>query len=175
MNTQEEKPNIPMKQSKTVLHHYLGTGLKMISESGTKLTLHGLHDLSDDTINYILENEVLNSRYVELKPALHSMNRLTMPLENGEIPLLECAKIAFPNKNWEIHGNSAKTKGDWSDYFRYTNDRFLYNGLDNNYIPNEIQLFQYLIKNHFNVFSLPESEYIEKSTLNTNHSQKEYN
>ena len=162
-----------MKQSKTVLHHYLGTGLKMISESGTKLTLHGLHDLSDDTINYILENEVLNSRYVELKPALHSMNRLTMPLENGEIPLLVLAAICgtCSSNDFVIDGFYARHKTQKESTFEYseTASCFLWRESekwkDFGAVPRQLHMFQYLIKNHFNVFNLPESEYIEKSTL----------
>lgn len=159
-----------MNTNKTVLHHYLGTGLKMISESGTKLTLHGLHDLSDDTINYILENEVLNSRYVELKPALHSMNRLTIPIENGEVPIVELGKIAFPESyhyptksKGEINGEECikKIALTYSDGFQAKKNKSIVS------VPNQLQLFQYLIKKHFNCFGLSESEYIEKSTLKT--------
>ena len=145
MNTQEEKPNIPMTQSKTVLHHYLGTGL--LVQFGTKEPF--LRDLYADNVESAINSGL---------PALHSMNRLTMPLENGEVPLIELAKMCFPNEEWNVFQNQVhcKTMRFWYDEkngFHLTGDVFR---------VNQLQLFQYLINNHFNCFGLSESEYIEK-------------
>jgi len=120
---------------------------------------------------YILQREDRTWISVDsksFKPALHSMNRLTMPLENGEIPILQLAKIGYEGYDsqvWELDVDNYCVSG--SLVFAYDEKGFnvacYYNGSQP--VKNQLQLFQYLINNHFNCFGLSESEYIEKSTL----------
>jgi len=156
-----------MKQSKTVLHHYLGTGLKMMYEkSGRIITLEGLHYEKDDKLIIRAREGYYDSEIWNFKPALHSMNRLTMPLENGEIPLIELAKINDPDLDWFLSKENKCVSGGWFFYYDPQKKEFKLK-FQNHFAwtSNTMQIFQYLINNHFNIFNLPESEYIEKSTL----------
>lgn len=158
-----------MKQSKTVLHHYLGTGLLIEFYENEQFGRGDWHE-----VRYVQE---LNSYHLgidrvsrRIKPALHSMNRLTLPLENGQIPLIELAKICRPSVYWSgTEKYRAIGHSPVCDRYEfYYSDGSFYiiqepNGFRD--VPNQIQLFDYLRKNHFNLYNLPESEYIEKSTL----------
>ena len=138
-------------QNKSVLHHYLGTGLILLDKNGKQINM--------DASVY---NAIVTYGIDRGKPALHSMNRLTQPLENGEIPILELAKIAT-RQDWYINNDKCVNSGC---QFSYQNESFILNSFHGEIsVPAQLSLFQYLINNHLNVFNLPESEYIEKSTL----------
>jgi len=194
-----------MKQTKTVLHHYLGTGLQcqLIKDKtddfedqdfsdadkfrkGAIWELIGVNHAKDLHIpmgegyldGFLYRNEFTYVNFHRgVLPALHSMNRLTMPLENGEIPMLELAKIAFPQwpwsemRKWQVNENLECLEFDFPQLPEYcfgnsdTMDFWAMAGSEDRRINNQLQLFQYLINNHFNCFGLSESEYIEKSTL----------
>jgi len=143
--------------TKTVLHHYLGTGLKFEDWSGQ------INELK--SVYFYEKGDIFVNGYslIEVKPALHSMNRLTQPLENGDIPILMLAKIAFPEQDWKLVDKCAKFNRYYS-FFYSEGFQLVYNGIHLR-VNNQLECFQYLINNHFNCFSLPESEYIEKSTL----------
>ena len=150
-----------MKQTKTVLHHYLGTELEMINNLGDRIFLNELAFI----IPYAF---LISEKPLKWKPALHSINRLTMPLENGEIPILELAKIAFPDWEFELNKSGAIARKHFSRIFFYWCDTY-FSAFDETAksidVPNQIRLIDYFHKKHFNLYGLSESEYIEKSTL----------
>jgi len=128
----------------------------------------GLESRSIDTF--------LNEKY---KPIVHSLSKLTEPiLENGEIPIVELFKIAFPDfEKYDLF----KTKGvvirkhlvGYLEFefdaerscFKSThyNDKIVVIGYFG--VPNQLQLFEKLKEWHFNIYDLPIGEFIEKSTL----------
>ena len=159
-----------MNINKTVLHHYSGTELIMFnSKSGKTSKLDGI-SIEEESVKVLSGNLLYSLDLWPFKPALHSMNRLTIPLENGEIPLIELAKICRPSVYW------SGTEKDRAIGHSPVCDRYEFYYSDGSFyiiqdpsgfrdVPNQLECFQYLIKNHFNVFGLSESEYIEKSTL----------
>ena len=96
------------------------------------------------------------------KPILRPISDLYKPLEDGTIPIVELAKISFPNAaNWDY------CKGDNYSFSDLDNVRFIYNAEENAFLilgydssimfaKNQIQLFDYLSEHHFDYRGLIE-------------------
>lgn len=103
-------------------------------------------------------------------PILHPISCLTKTIQHEGrefIPIVELAKIAFPDRYWEIDGNGV-AKAEYIDdpiQFWYSH---MVKGFCNNwkpYTPNQYQLFQKLAEWHINFVGIPEGLYIDKNTL----------
>jgi len=181
-----------MNTNKTVLHHYLPEKLQVVlthdltddyswqdwTESvnedsfkeGAVWTLSGFTDPKlmissgeGELSEYILQREDRTWISVEsksFKPALHSMNRLTMPLENGEIPTEKILELINRDNLSNITHYAVK------DLVMNLSDLYFTKDLtDTLRFSDFLTIKNYLEQNHFNLYNLPESEYIEKSTL----------
>lgn len=107
------------------------------------------------------------------KPHLLPISCLTKPLEhNGEtfIPIVELAKIAFPDRCWEIDGNGVAKAEYFDDPIQFWYSHMA-KGFCNNwkpYTPNQYQLFQKLAEWKINFTLIPEHLYIDADTLENN-------
>lgn len=94
----------------------------------------------------------------EFKPLFLPLSALTEQLPDGSIPIVELAKVAFPNFQ-TIRLNDEKTMAiidSLSTYdFKYSNDSFevvysRFGGYFRScYVPHQLALFKYLYANHF--------------------------
>lgn len=106
-----------------------------------------------------------------VKLSLLPLSALTEPSEDGTVPIVELAKIATEEDgDWHIFQGMA-----WSDEECLAYNFFIetspfkmclqYHDEWSN-LPNQLQLFQYLFKHHFDVFGLIEKGLaIDKRTL----------
>jgi len=168
-----------MKLELNHLKHYFGTGLKVIDEEmqevfdacGCDFSENEL--LINDNIDGSVEHYCLNL----LKPLLLPLSALTEPMEDGSVPIVELAKIASfihnPNDGYVIETY-------WYSYGCKSGDyTFWYNGIGNfnctkttgdkvstEIIQNQLQLFEYLFANHFDIYGLIDAGLaIDKRTL----------
>ena len=92
-----------------------------------------------------------------LKPILKSMLDLNKPLENGNIPIIELAKIVFTSKNIKFSLYDNKVLVDYGDNLKYwfsTDSDFTYFHIEDCNLgvamfPNQVKLFNYLNEYHF--------------------------
>lgn len=148
---------------KDVAHYYLNTDLKMMFEkSGRIITLKGVQHTGAKNIIWIDSEKFYEYTIWNFKPILRPMSDLTKPLEDGIIPIVELAKLSFPNENWRLTVDRASSPRlnlgfDSNSFWAYN-----YMSDKNETIFDQLALFQYLLKHHFNVFNISESEYIKK-------------
>lgn len=96
------------------------------------------------------------------------MSALTEPLEDGTIPIVELAKIANPGLNWRLSVDRAISDGfnfgiDSGSFWLYD---YIYDR--NLTIFNQLSLFQYLFKHHFDPLDLiGKGLAIDKRTIKT--------
>lgn len=130
------------------------------------------------TTRIIDRSEVYDSDGYDFKPLLHSIDKLTQPiLESGLIPIVELAKMFYPNFELKkVYSNAtAYICDEFLGFFGYNYkiQSFVckkYTSMANNgemkdVSINQIELFEKLKEWHFNIYDLPEEMYIEKSTF----------
>jgi len=112
----------------------------------------------------------VEAKITDWKPYLFSLSKLTEPvLENGEIPIVELAKMAGYSEfddsediskleNKQVHSINR-------DWFAYDNGFIGGNEYGTIGCKDQLLLFEKLKEWHFNIYDLPIGEYIEKSTL----------
>lgn len=95
----------------------------------------------------------------KMKPILYDLSYLTTPIEGGILVINQIADLICPNQGFFLTQNEDAILIDFDDAFcTYT--------INKNYMLDEsYEVMQILIKYHFNVFSIPEGEYINKATL----------
>lgn len=87
-------------------------------------------------------------------PLLLPLSDLTEPLQDGSIHIVELAKIAFPDEKWIREGDIAiSNEGLW---FWYNTESFGFScdGKIDNYVPNQLQCFEYLYSIHADIHGL---------------------
>ena len=143
-----------MKLELKYLAPYLPYGLKALSIDGFSVSVLGV----DFTTNRILNiNGDITFTIPEIKPLLRPLLDLTKEIEiNGEkfVPIVELAKIAYPDLVWEF--DRTRAISEWKKepaYFFFQKNSF-FACLFNNAIPNQIVLFNKLFEWHFDVFGL---------------------
>lgn len=111
---------------------------------------------------------------IKVKPILRPMD-LTKPIivEGKEIiPIVELAKIAFPNeKTWTIESEEEGIISCMDFDFGYRGNSFKSSGYMYKpvHVPSQLILFQWLLKHKFDVFGLIEKGLaIDANTLTTN-------
>lgn len=95
-----------------------------------------------------------------IKPIFRKLD-LTVPIKiDGveRIPLIELAKIAYPNRNWKINMNVGEASDcDREGFFGFHSGDFYMSdnaGFVVDHIRNQLQLFQWLFKHKYDVFGL---------------------
>lgn len=115
-----------------------------------------------DGCDYYFEPDDMDDYNPIVKLLLRPLSDLVKPLPSGEIPLVELAKIAFPkHKNFRFEGDIITlTVGDkpmysfnynWAEMGFYT---YTHPYGDPRITPHQLQLFEYLFANHFDVYNL---------------------
>jgi len=141
--------------------------------------LKGNYQLSDvvPDAKSELRNKELRSDNVDFfiqyaTPILRKLD-LTIPvtIDSVEIvPIVELAKIALPGDEWKINSYGACFNGE--DIFGHNKNNFYCTDVENLcsvHIFNQLQLFQWLFKNKFDVFGLIDKGLaIDASTLQEN-------
>lgn len=101
--------------------------------------------------------------YCDVLPLLLPLSALTEPLPDGTVPIVELAKIAYPKSDTiklDIEDGTAVIDSAENYRFEYKNGSFECYYLkysprvENCFVPNQIQLFEYLYANHFDVYGL---------------------
>jgi len=102
-----------------------------------------------------------------VKPLLHSLDKLTEPiLEGGLIPIVELAKISWSNIDWEVGKDCAKNELYKCHFIYHKLDKSFSCGDGNHWSVNrQLHLFEKLKEWHFNIYDLPKEMYIEKSKI----------
>ena len=137
---------------------YLAHGL-MIKYYSDRLTIIGEFDLCD--LEYCLNNS---------KPILRKLDLTKLITVNGVeiIPIVELAKISYPDKIWYFERNNCYSECGLYFYFDYKN--FYCMGINNPLsVYNQLQLFKWLYANKFDVEGLIDAGLaIDADTLETN-------
>jgi hypothetical protein len=142
-----------------ILKHYLGTGLKMqmstdhcFKKEGNKIVdfIGVVEYVKCTQIFYSIDGSFRNDYINYFKPCFLPISALTEKMEDGTIPVVELgkmrSKLITPD---EIEKMGEKLKFD----------------IDIKRLP--FDMMEYLFAHHFNVFNLPEEEYIDKRTIKT--------
>jgi hypothetical protein len=133
---------------------YLPYGLRWVGiRAGAELTTRekAIIEYSVSSVAFIMTQEKHDN-----VPILKPISDLYEPLEDGTVPIVELAKIAFPNHKWELWNNIAITKwrGLINGKFSYVqSENYFMTTLDSP-VKNQIQLFDYLNEHHFDYKNL---------------------
>lgn len=116
--------------------------------------LHNIYTVSFD-IDVDVEKCVSPQDVVKfnLKPILRPLSDLTKPcLEGGKVPIVELAKIAYPDEEWSLdaHNNCVGVKDRYIFAYEYNEYSFTLDTITDYAAPlSQLQLFQQLYKWHF--------------------------
>lgn len=156
-------------------------GLQVQYKNGHIYTINPEHYGSDHTNKTIgINSAIKDAENKHAKLLLHSTSKLTEPvLDGGKVPIVELFKICMKNNYYP------------KDFFKkekpifYIEDDavnlkigafiFGYDLLDSSFVLvledcnltvfNQLELFNFMFENHFNLFNLSEEYFTEKSTL----------
>ena len=100
------------------------------------------------------DNITVSIPVFECRPILRPMCDLHKPLEDGSIPIIRLAEIAFPNHKWTLWQNIAVYMdkiGLIEAKFNYqiNENYFMHTFKNGGSVKNLLQLFAYLNKHHF--------------------------
>lgn len=154
------------------------TAARKSTRSGEKLgyktgELHGLYENYGKPISVIFreDDEILDLNFDEIKPILRPLSDLVKPcLEDGKIPIVELANIAFPSSGASDYPNPEISLDNLDrcvfeykkhilhfEYDRMMNAFFCYDESDyhnSGFIRNQLKLFQKLYEWHFDIHGL---------------------
>lgn len=105
------------------------------------------------------------------KPLLLPLSALTEPIEDGTVPIVEAAKIAYKWQKWDekrINKNNGVLEGSPYDFWFSEEKRefMLCDGGGYLHINNQLQLFEYLYSIHADIYGLiPAGLAIDKRTV----------
>lgn len=146
---------------------YLPYGLEVFNENSSSKGVI-LRNLSFDTPQWVLD---------ELKPLLLPLSALTEQLQDGSVPIVELAKMAWTNnepliKKYYISNYILKYTFDGDEYY-FSFDKsygfsFCRMTPHQTFMPinNQLQLFEYLYSKHFDIYGLiPAGLAIDKRTV----------
>ena len=162
-----------MKHLSEILPYYLSHGLR-IKRGERNLVMNAAQESSVHWIGILAVIRWFNSDMVSKPiPILMPLSELTTPMIDGSTPIVEMAKIAYPKANTYIHmkGEICFIDAGESYVFGYVESEqsFICTLLPKNkncFVNNQLQLFEYLFANHFDVFGLIESgRAIDKRTV----------
>ena len=145
---------------------YTGYGLKASNEDYIVDVLPS--HFGTDRINVEMLCTLNRDNDVTYKPILFPTDCITREIETEygkETPLIEMAKIAFPDiKEWWIDGNYAQSE---RLYFYFDGDSFNAGSDGPREVHNQWEIFQYLYSRHI-AFILSPKEYVNLENLNVN-------
>ena len=106
-------------------------------------------------------------RFDQIKPLLLPLSALTEPMEDGSVPIVELAKLAFPNHIWYLNRMGTHAVCDTGRLVFEFDDAYNIFLLDDSAnMIDHIKLFEYLFANHFDVYDLiPTGLAIDKRTI----------
>lgn len=105
------------------------------------------------------------------KPVLLPISSLTKPMEDGRVPLIECAKIAFPDEKFVVESKEDLLVSCADFDFGFRDGSFKASGYawKSIHVPNQLALFQYLAKEKIDFMGLIDAgKAIDATTLNVN-------
>ena len=153
-----------MKLESKHIAPYLPYGLKVIYEGHVK-EVHGLMN-EEIYIEYNgIGTDMSGKELFEIKPLFLPLSALTEQLPDGTIPIVELAKMAltypieidvYKFEKQYVDGEFIVAESENSMRLIFDGKSFwMQNGYGNIAIANnQLQLFEYLFSNHFDVFSL---------------------
>jgi len=156
-------------------------GLQMMvgendDREGSFTTLNGYYFTQKNVLT--LQTPIGSFYEHELKPLLHSLDKLTEPiLEGGLIPIVELFRLVFggfggytisqPARMIRIEDSTNKLEMNigvgYDKELCFWISSINQEGNDWNPSHNQLQLFEKLKEWHFNIYDLPSEMYIEKS------------
>lgn len=97
------------------------------------------------------------------KLLIHSLDKLTQEID-GKVGIVELAKMVKPNYNWIITDNGICS---CEPYYKFTYRDGSFYLKDSSYrqIPNQLELFNYLLEKGYNVLNIPSEFVKEKSEI----------
>lgn len=107
------------------------------------------HKISQERHNRTIGFEEIGTTY---KILARDLKQLTQEIE-GKVPLIECARIAMPDKSdfSIIHEEGGFLDDGWLTTFYYENGSFKTCQSSGKQIENQLSLFQYLYSLNFNI------------------------
>jgi len=164
-----------MKLELKHLKNYLGTGLKgVIADDGIVRELHGLYKYTLQVIPS--KHGFTHCVHEYFKPLLLPLSALIEPMEDGSVPIVDLAKMLYSEISWtgkfklvdnEVHFDSYESFNLF--WYDYESKEFMVRMYETDSFPeNQLQLFEYLFANHFDVYGLiPAGLAIDKRTIKT--------
>lgn len=157
---------------------YLPWGLEIIVDEYEKTILF-------DTICGLTDDEIIgenDSYQFDVKPALLPLSALTEPLEDGSVPIVELAKIAFgeievldTTQKDGLYAVKFIDEEEDTTVFSYNTNvcSFQADYMDMEelerritIVPRQLQLFEYLYQHHFDIHNrIPAGLAIDKRTV----------
>jgi len=174
-----------MKLELNHLKHYLGTGLACKLKFDGKQDLPWYYEKDEDDL-FQLEGMMLDwygNAILEIKPILLPLSALTEPIEDGIVPIVELAKMAemlepisFDKMEDHVRLQRGVTAKDRFNHqwlmFDFKHGFSMWHKPHNEpdhrptLLDNQLQLFEYLFANHFDVYGLLDANLaIDKRTL----------
>lgn len=126
-------------------------------------------------INFLFGDWCLNSKETNdaypvqnCKLLLYPSSQLTKPMEDGSVPIVELAKIAFPDNDWRL--DKENTCAIYEDYrFYFSIDSFFCESEEGLLgVASQVPLFRKLAEMKVNFMNLPEHLWIDVTTLPEN-------
>lgn len=90
-----------------------------------------------------LNKEIVHENYNDNKPF---------------IPIIELAKIAFPDHEWFITESGVESHTGMWFWYNHESHSFGVDGTITNHVPNQLKIFKFLFKLHFDVYDLIDKE-----------------
>lgn len=104
------------------------------------------------------------------KLRLHSLDKLTQEID-GKVGIVELAKMVKPNYNWIITDNGICSCEPYYKFI-YRDGSFYLKDSSYREIPNQLELFNYLLEKGYNVFGLS-SEYVKEKAISKNNGSRD--
>jgi len=148
-------------------------GVEVEYENGTVCRVdvnQPLYNYTEKTISVHVAIQDIENK--EAKLLLHSLDKLTQEID-GKVGIVELAKVSWGNIDWEVGKDCAKNE--------LHGCHFKYHSLDNSFscgdgqhwaVNNQLELFNYLLANHYNVFGLS-SEYFKEKSISKNNGSRD--
>ncbi len=146
-----------MKLELKHLKNYLGTRLKV--EGQTHKDIFELGGMDGDIALLVGHGRV---DLFDIKPLLLPLSALIEPMDDGSVPIVELAKILYSEISWtgkfklvdnEVHFDSYESFNLF--WYDYESKEFMVRMYETDSFPeNQLQLFEYLFANHFDIFGL---------------------
>ncbi|MHA7823670.1 hypothetical protein ACVVIH_12980 [Chryseobacterium arthrosphaerae] len=139
---------------------YLPYGLLIETRTDEEIKTEGSYISKLTGVDHLgLYDEFANCWEFEVRPILYDLSYLTKEIENGIYVINDIADVISKDQGFSIINSDDAIILDFDE-------EYVFHIISTkNMMRQPYEIIQILLKYHFNVFNIPESEYINKATL----------